>query len=457
MTNPLRKRFFGDTETAQRYVGEAGDLLEAVHRQRGDLEVYQMHRVLGNGVELFAATRNGQDEIRINVSSRPRSSGGNVREYCVWEGDDELFSDPIEFYACSGPTSVDKDIFYMGGTTNPGKGSGVHRIPFRHGGASFNSNDMTLISNSSLPRLDNRSSGDIGSLVNEDDVYVMVADDVIKNAYKRNASAASFYPLLLSDPMHNAWLGYYSPDTSIFKVFSSGSEVGTVSRVTTGAVHGGNGDIYTYGANGISRFGLTTGINATYSLPDIASGSTIFIAVVKSGDIWLAAYDTVADTGWRVFYFSTSAGDWIEVNVENGFGIGATALIGDGYAAPYSPLHYDRITDAVCMVKANGSFGNATIEGAWIFNGTDCFQIKMAPFFRPFRKAELPPNIYGNGALCYASVAQFYNARIYIMYQQGLGLIANFPLSGPGSGNSLFHAGSYKVGRLLQKRQTNVE
>src|SRR5690349_10997563 len=115
--NPLRKRFFGDTVVAQRYTGEAMGLLDALHDQMrmSGVDHMEMRKVLGNGVELKAISKFGQDEVHVRVLTPRRAGGAKPREYCVWEDDAESFTEPKTLIRHYGPYVGVGSSVHMGG------------------------------------------------------------------------------------------------------------------------------------------------------------------------------------------------------------------------------------------------------------------------------------------------------------------------------------------------------
>lgn len=89
----MRKRFFGDTNIAQAYTKDAANLLATVKHDMSYANLQQGSRQvdLPNGVVLFAASRFGQDEVRIfapppvaDKSSARENWGKVLVDYTIW-------------------------------------------------------------------------------------------------------------------------------------------------------------------------------------------------------------------------------------------------------------------------------------------------------------------------------------------------------------------------------------
>lgn len=474
--NPLRKRFFGDTEVAQRYVGEAGDLLEAVHRQRGDLTVYQMHRTLGNGVELFAATRNGQDEVRILVKPKAGNPSGKARAYCVWENDEDLLTDPMIGTYIMGPHTAGHDIQF-GGQIATADNVSVYKMTIL-------SPTFSVEGNFTVSVVGPPNGGDI--------IMRWTLPDTKTNAYvapygslfastqtagyahwsDRGSGAGQYTEVdrITDYPSHSTgsyfWQGplrsrlaYQKSSGGItYDTFSSiPSAGGVVESVIspTPLRYNGTGDAFYIARPGgvrgnLYRLGLESGQYMNVGFPaGVGSLSQWDFAVQNDGDtIWLLELKFNGSEFDRFVLYtgSFSAGVWRQVEVPDGFPnapLAVTNMVHGSVNAPQTlPILQDPITDAICVIKAD-------YTGAWIFNGKDCFNAPLGAFYRAFKDA---PPINLSGDKNYVASVQFFNARIYVRYAQFIRDLATV------HAHEYSHIGaSYKVGRLLQKKQTDVE
>lgn len=489
--NPLRKRFFGDTEIAQRYTGEATDLLEAVHRQRGDLEVYQMHRVLGNGVELFAATRFGQDEIRIVYQPKPKRIGEGAREYCVWEGDNETFTAAIEclgvngsasFAQCYGPFAGAGSHVHIGSTKSGGQvlrdGDNqpyvTPRVTFDY---RFNVDDLTQeIDRYPIDASCTVSSFSSVSPLGDNTKFTMfhLSDAGFSSAsdttFDGLVASASGNPVYYIGPSYNrrVYLTYAVGPTQMTVTDNTGAflSVTTTSQNTfnrvsitrTGdvlvaeqpAFGSGIVDLHRYAMPGNGRAG-----SEVYTLPQFLDGRNVISYVAKNDGktIWVATigFDDTGYSAVPIKVYKLSNGSIEEITVPGGFPL-VEFCQRDNVNNSVNIAH-DPITDAIAVV-----FINEDSPGAWIFDGKDCFGNPMGIFFHKFKSTGIDFSLTIDDGLFYtenqANVTQFFNGRIYVQYRSFLDFISD-------NDNSYYKfavtGASYKIGRLLQKKQVSVE
>lgn len=466
--NPLRKRFFGLTVTAQRFTGQAMGLLAAVHDQMrlGGLSQLTMKRRVGP-VELIASSRFGQDEIRVFVPPSAAAELGAIREYCVWEGDEELFSEPYFGYVITGPVLFSADSFHMGGTLS--RVEEVGPDTFTNGQRQFNTLDMSIMGDTDIvmapqePTLDSgRYVGGIFADITTQATYAFVGN--VSNDVNQGSA-----------PLFGGWAR--SASGGRFPVYStsSGDEIASIASggIFAKQVQSPRG---AYFIKRSAPSGAASGIelaaaagNESYALPpdiaDAEGGSSVRAVVSSDGSVWLlyAPFDTDTNTGdaWRLFVRGAASGEWTEIEVDGGFGSNPNLFdVRFSYETlenSFSPIMWDPITDAVCVIKVDAyrtlDESYLKIHGAWILNGKDCMNIGLGPFFYPFKEVPVPElaQVGTPEMFSHAAPAQFYNARIYMKYATLAGDVDDlFPHY-----NNV--AASYKVGKLLQKKQTAIE
>lgn len=447
--NPLRKRFFGDTVVAQRYTGEALGLLDALHDQMrmGGLSQYSLQRTLGNGVELTAISSFGQDEIHIRVITPPTDKRGAIREYCVWEDDYEHFSEAVQLVYPVGPATADGNKIYLAGATDQRSGTDYPKVRYE-----FQIPDLSLI-------------GAVADVYVPNDSFSAQASNQ-DNAIKADLVTGKVYSFALGGPNLGAGaiFGSYPGDTSssVKSLISTAdfSQIGTCNESGVGVFYmtAPSRDYYAFKRtthtvpgviSSLARIGTGSEGDKVYPLPvGVDSNSEyalVELVVTGPDEIWLLyfeVYPTITET--RVFKFVDS--DWQELTVEGGFGTRnpkfnfATLNVGGNC------LMHDPVSNAVCVLMGD-------LSGAWIFNARDCFGVGIAPFFRKinslpegFSLVE-PPDFRDH-----ADARQFFNGVIYIAYKQYLETL--FPQNVDRFSTRI---GAYKIGKILQKRQTIVE
>lgn len=481
--NPLRKRFTGDTVVAQRYTGEAMGLLDAVYDQMrmNELSQLTLHKTLGNGVELHASSRFGQDEIRIHVTPVGGRAGGAPREYCIWEGDDERFTDPITGIADIGPcTGVNSDIVF--GSWVSGAGIFPESGPAEATVSNVNvylKSDISVPTGGSFPLDSNimpdkllpSPAYDIGGRPGGSmfiaPSHAVTSETLIYYAFDAAGNTAT-YASIPADGLELDKInihGGYSYE-SVSYVDSNGiyvAAVGTYSRSEAGTY-----PLYmtsttasdwivanqkTFSDEGkIVRYALkSNGGDLEYPQDPVnllfnnGSGSVVPLQAVCQNDnvtMWIRTTYLV-DGAEQPHLYKSNGGVWTEVTPEGGWPALGYPMFWGG-----TGLLHDPVTDAIAMVKGD-------MSGAWIFNGKDCFGAGLAPFFREFRTIPVDYAAIASGddsVLRDNSIAkftQFYDAVIYASF--GL-YLSNY--NGNGLKNHRYIGASYKVGKLKQKKVT---
>lgn len=493
--NPLRKRFFGDTVVAQRYTGEAMGLLDAVYDQMrmNSLGQLTLHKTLGNGVEIRASSRFGQDEIQIHAVTPGGVSGAQGREYCVWEGDDEHFTPPIDGIAAFGPcTGANSEVVF--GTWESGAGTFSTSFPLETSVSNIRTYKRTDISAALGPSFA-IDSGIMPTIIIPSPVvgiggitkamFIVPSEDIATDTeliytYFDDGGATGVYASTSATgpaiDRRNVHEGYSYKSVSYW--VTGGSEAGQVNAFGTLA-----SNTFVSGASAVLSATSTTAsdwvvltskaFNAAATITRYAVGSNSPSSVYPNiplddssiEDAWVVCQNdnttlwlvagrlTATDTGsvYSVKVYRAVNFQWQEVIPEGGWpALSLHLWFAETTDQHMSPILHDPVTDAVAVIKGD-------LSGAWIFNGKDCFGVGMAPFFRQFRQLPVDYTALDAQGDSFASehslvrFTQFYDAVLYSKF----GTFTGF-YNDNGLYTHRYVGASYKVGRLKQKKVSAV-
>ena len=449
--NPVRKRFFGDTVVAQRYTGEALVLLSTVHDQKrlGGIGYHTLSKTLANGVELTAISAEGHDEVHVRVTTPTPAARGRVRSYCVWEADYEKFSAPVQGLSITGPATADGVTVYLVGASEQ-PSPGVYE-PMRRG---FLTSSMVEASSPSRVTIPGDAATFTDARLAKADITTGKVYDIFSFEGNRwTAGSGAAYGTVCSDGDASGDRIRSTSSYGIVTTHAQGPFANQYINDKTGEGYFIKTALGPGAPSAIDKVGLV-GASETIAMPnaiDTTSNNAKFdLVVTGGGTLWLYhREDTGSGTGTPGRLFVRAGGVWQEVTVDGGFGDWNrhVSYMTTGNEVRGANLLHDPITDAVCVIKSD-------LSGAWIFNGKDCNNEPIGSFFREFKSQPtgyaIPTEIPGAD---FAHGRQFFNGVIYIGFHQYVSDGA--PVASPPIYSVAI--GAYKVGKLLQKKQTVVE